>query len=91
MPIDSKLLEILCCPVTKVSVKRLSKSKLAFLNEQIQAGTAKHPEERVVDKPLEEALITDTGTTVYRIDANVPIMLEEEGISTAQFQDFKHR
>ena len=91
MPIDNKLLEILCCPVTKVSVKRLSKSKLAFLNEQIQAGTAKYPDGRMIDKSLEEALITDTGTTVYRIDGNVPIMLEEKGISTAQFQDFKRQ
>ena len=89
MPIDNKLLEILCCPVTKVPVKRLSKSKLAFLNKQIQAGTAKHPDGRAVDEPLEEALITDTGTMVYRIAGNIPVMLEEEGISTVQFQDFK--
>ncbi|MEM7253776.1 MAG: Trm112 family protein [Pseudomonadota bacterium] len=91
MPVDGKLLEILCCPATKVPVKVLPKSKLQVLNEQIASGAVKHPDGRVVSAPLEEALITETGTTVYRVDDSVPVMLEEEGIPTAQLQDFKFK
>ncbi len=91
MPVDSKLLEILCCPATKIPVKPLPKSKLQVLNEQIAAGNVKHPDGRVIEKPLDEALVTETGSTVYRVDAGIPIMLEDEGIPTAQLQDFKFK
>jgi uncharacterized protein YbaR (Trm112 family) len=37
-----------------------------------------------VDTPLEEGLITEDRKTIYRIDDGIPIMLAEEGISTAQ-------
>lgn len=89
MPVDSKLLEILCCPGTKVPVKVLPKAKLQALNEHIRAGEVKYPDGRAVGEPLHEALITETGTTIYRVDENIPIMLEEEGIPTAQLPDFK--
>jgi uncharacterized protein YbaR (Trm112 family) len=36
----------------------------------------------MVDKPLEEGLITEDGATVYRIDENIPVMLIEMGIPT---------
>ena len=37
MGIDKKLLEILCCPVTKVPVKRLPKAKLKLVKRKRQA------------------------------------------------------
>ena len=40
MGIDKKLLEILCCPVTKVPVKLLPKAKLKLVNEQIAKDAA---------------------------------------------------
>lgn len=91
MPVDGKLLEILCCPVTKVPVKLLPKSKLQIVNEQIATGAVKHPDGRVIEAAMDEALITETGTTIYRVDDGIPIMLEEEGIPTAQLQDFKFK
>ncbi|TNF91605.1 MAG: Trm112 family protein, partial [Gammaproteobacteria bacterium] len=38
MPIDGKLLEILCCPVTKSPVNRLSADKMGRLNALIENG-----------------------------------------------------
>ena len=38
MSVDPKLLEILVCPVTKVSVRMLGKQKLAVLNRAIAGG-----------------------------------------------------
>jgi len=87
MPIDKNLLEILCCPVTKVPVKVLPKPKLNALNERIAAGEVKRVSGETVEAPLEEALITENGTTIYRVDDGIPVMLEEEGIPTAPLRD----
>ena len=38
MPISDDLLEILCCPETKVPVEMLSAERLERLNQQIAAG-----------------------------------------------------
>lgn len=84
MPIDKKLLEILCCPVTKLPVKRLPKGELNAVNQRIAAGEVKLATGEIVEVPLDEALITENGTTIYRVDDGIPVMLEDEGIPTAQ-------
>ena len=38
MAVDGKLLEILCCPVSKVPLNRLERSRLGKLNKAISAG-----------------------------------------------------
>ena len=88
MAIDRKLLEILCCPVTKIPVRILPKQKLQKLNEQIAQSQVKHVDGSLVDNPLEEALITQTATTIYRVDSGIPVMLEDKGIPTSQLQEF---
>ncbi len=88
MSIDKKLLEILCCPVTKVPVKLLPKPKLGALNERVAAGEVKRASGDTVVEPLDEALITENGTTIYRIDSGIPVMLEDEAIPAAQLGEF---
>lgn len=88
MPISPDLLEILCCPKTKVPVRMLDADRLAKLNERIAAGTVRMVNENVVEKPLQEALVTEDFRTVYRIDDGIPVMLIEEGISTDQLGDW---
>ena len=39
-------------------------------------------------EPLGEALITEDSKVVYPVIDDIPILLEERGIGTAQFQDF---
>ncbi len=84
MALDEKLLEILCCPATKVPVKLLTVEQLDKLNEKINEGNAKEKGGDKVEKPLEEALITEDGKTVYAVDSGIPIMLADKGISTDQ-------
>ena len=86
MSVDRKLLDILCCPVTKMPVKMLSKEKLGKLNNAIKHGDVRCVSGNVVEDPLEEALITENGKTVYRVKSGIPVMLEEEGIPTDQVQ-----
>lgn len=88
MSIDPKLLDILVCPITKVSVQVLGKRKLAVLNRAVAEGGVKHLDGTVVDSPLDEALATTDGRTVYRIDDGIPVMLEDLAIPTEQIADW---
>ena len=56
--IDRELLEILCCPKTKVPVEMLSEDKLKAVNDSIGRGDVKTVDGSKVDKPLDAGLIT---------------------------------
>ena len=88
MSIDRKLLEILVCPITKVSVQVLGKRKLAALNREIAKGDVRHLDGEVVEAALDEALVTIDGRTVYRVDDGIPVMLEDLAIPTEQLADW---
>ena len=84
MPIDPKLLDILCCPVSKQPVFPLSEEKLATVNAAIAAGQVTQADDTVVETPLGEGLITKNKQRIYRIDDGIPVMLEEESIAVEQ-------
>ena len=86
MPIDPKLLEILCCPISKQPVFPLSEEKLATVNAAIAAGQVTQADDTVVETPLGEGLITKNKQRIYRIDDGIPVMLEEESIAVYQFE-----
>jgi len=88
MPIDRKLLEILCCPVTKRAVIPLSKDKLQRLNRLIAAEDLQYADGSTIKGPLKEALITDNSTTIYRIEDGIPVMLEDESIRVQGLEGF---
>ena len=88
MGIDQRLLDILCCPVSKVAVTPLSTAQLAFVNGQIAAGAACTVTGATLATALGEGLITTDGKVIYRIDDGIPVMLPEEGIGTTQFDGF---
>ena len=88
MPVDGKLLEILCCPVSKVPLKFLSDNKLEKLNAAIAKGDALYVGGEKVEKQLDEALVTENGKVIYAVKDGIPVLLEEEGIGTTQFNDF---
>ena len=87
MTVDGKLLEILCCPVTKSPVNRLSPARLKKLNAEITAGNVHTVDGVTIEAPLQEALITKSGKVVYRVDDGIPVMLEDQGINTDQLPD----
>jgi len=88
MPIDGKLLEILCCPVSKTPLTRLPAGRLKKLNEAISAGQIHYVRGEPVDQVLREALITEDSKVIYPVVDDIPILLEERGIGTTQLQDF---
>ena len=88
MPVNGKLLEILCCPVSKTPLTVLGSQKLDKLNIAIESGDALYVGgEKVID-PLQEGLITEDGKVIYPVQDDIPILLEEKGNGTTQFQEF---
>jgi uncharacterized protein YbaR (Trm112 family) len=88
MPVNGKLLEILCCPVSKTPLRVLGQQKLVHLNEAIKSGDALYVDGEKVTDPLQEGLITEDGKVIYPVQDDIPILLEEKGIGTTQFQNF---
>ena len=88
MPVDGKLLEILCCPVSRTPLTRLEASRLERLNQEIEAGKALFVGGEAVTDSLEEALVTEDGKVIYPVNEGIPVLLEDRGIGTTQFQDF---
>jgi uncharacterized protein YbaR (Trm112 family) len=85
---DKRLLDILCCPVSKTPVRPLSKHELDALNSAVTAGTVDSVAGVAVRDKVSEALITTDGKVIYRIEDGIPVMLPEEGIGTLQLVDF---
>ena len=80
MPVKQDLLEILCCPVTKVGLEILTNEMQVELNEKIQKGLVRNVGGEIVEEPLEEGLITVDTKTVYRVTFDIPNMIPSEGI-----------
>ncbi len=88
MPVDGKLLEILCCPVSKTPLQRLERSRLAKLNAAIANGAVQYVNGDVVENDLDEALITADAKVIYPVEQEIPILLAEKGIGTTQLDNF---
>ena len=84
MAVDKVLLDIMCCPETKVDLRQLEQDKVENINAMIKNGAVKYKDGKTVDKPLQEALITIDKKTIYRVDDEIPVMLIEMGIETGQ-------
>ena len=85
---DKRLLDILCCPVSKTPVRPLNATELTALNRAIDAGQVANVAGGPVAARLGEGLITVDRKIVYRIEDGIPVMLPEEGIGTTQLTDF---
>lgn len=85
---DKRLIDILCCPVSKTPVRPLTSSELTALNRAIDAGQVVTVAGAAVQGRLGEGLVTVDRKVVYRVEDDIPVMLPEEGIGTTQLTDF---
>lgn len=88
MAIDRRLLEILCCPVSRRPLRLLRSDQLQWLNSAIGSASVVDVNGVTVGSPLVQGLITDDGKVVYRIDDDIPVLLPEAGIGTTQLDGF---
>ena len=79
-PIDSNLLNILCCPETKVALQCLDSSSLDILNKAILEGQVKNIGGQILKENFVEALITTDGQRIYQVKEGIPVLLIDEGI-----------
>jgi uncharacterized protein YbaR (Trm112 family) len=86
-PMDKKLLDIICCPLTKLPLQLLDSERLARLNAAIKAGEIKNQAANHLAEKLTEALVTRDGRLVYPIRDGIPVLLEEESIDWNQVVD----
>ena len=85
---DKRLLDILCCPVTKVPVRPLARNELDALNAAISTGSVQTTASIAVSSVLQAGLITNDGKLIYRIEDDIPVMLADEAIGTTQLTGF---
>ena len=79
---DKKLLDIVCCPLTRLPLQLLDGTRLARLNAAIEGGGV-----RAGMRPrttLSPTLVTRDGRLVYPVREGIPILLEEESIDWKQ-------
>lgn len=85
---DKRLLDILCCPVSKRPLRPLTANERENLNGAIRAGSVDTVAGEKVAEPIAEGLITTDGQLVYRVEDGIPVMLPEAGIGTLQLTGF---
>jgi uncharacterized protein len=84
MAIDPRLLEILCCPLTRQPLQMLDAARLQALNAAISAGSVKQADGQVLAAAWKHALVTANGTRAYRIDDGIPVLLADEAVELSQ-------
>lgn len=85
---DKRLLDILCCPVSKRPLRPLTATERDNLNSAISAGSVDTVAGEKVALPVTEGLVTTDGKLVYRVEDGIPVMLPEAGIGTTQLTGF---
>jgi len=84
--LSGRLLDILCCPITRRPLQRLDAATLERVNAAIAGGAVRNHGGIEIHEALEEALVTTEGDLVYPVRSGVPILFEEECIHWAAYK-----
>lgn len=81
------MLEILCCPITRRALQRLSSDELRRLNTAIDTGEVRNQANATVDSALTDGLVTIDGELVYPVRDGIPVLLADECINWSVYRD----
>ena len=87
MSFDTALLDIICCPVTRLPLQVMPSARAARANELIGAGRLKSRNGKTVSAPAEQWLMTRDGKLAYPVRDGIPVLLEDEGVELSQLDD----
>mgnify|MGYP002776998084 CR=1 FL=1 len=77
---DRKLLDLLVCPRTHQPLALADAGLLQRINAAASGGSLRRIDGSVHDQPVREALVVRDGTTAYRVDDGIPVLLVDEGL-----------
>ena len=66
----------------------MSEEQLTAINDEISLGNVLQADGSTIETSIREGLITENKNRVYRVEKNIPIMLEDESILTNQLRGF---
>jgi len=84
---DKRLLSILCCPITHKGLSLARRDLLQSINRAIGSGELVNRDGAQLAEPLDEALVTDDGKTLYPIDDGIPVLIEGEAVALEQLNN----
>lgn len=87
MALDKRLLEILCCPVTRQPVLPASAAQLDAIKRAHAAGALRTVEGVVLESAPEAALVTRDHKRAYAVVDGIPVMLADQAIDLAALED----
>ena len=87
MSINADLLDIICCPATRLPLGVMPAEQVQTLNRRIEEGTLVGRGGEKLTEPLTEALVTRDGKLAYPVRDGIPVLLEDSGIVLAQLED----
>ena len=76
--LDSKFLELLCCPITKTKMRTASDSEIANLNELINEGKIKNRIGSTIEEPVYAGLINEESTILMKIEDEIVNAIADE-------------
>ena len=87
MSINAELLDIICCPATRLPLRVMPAEQVQALNGRIEEGTLVGRGGEPLSEPLTEALVTRDGKLAYPVRDGIPVLLEDSGIVLSQIED----
>jgi uncharacterized protein YbaR (Trm112 family) len=78
--IRPELLELLRCPETHQHLRQASGELLARVNDRIKQKELRNRAGKILEQPLEGALIREDDAVVYPVRGNLPILLIDEAV-----------
>jgi len=78
--IRPELLELLRCPETHQRLRVAPGELLGRVNDRIKQKELRNRAGKILEQPLEGALIREDDTVVYPVRGNLPILLIDEAV-----------